>query len=1202
MPQDNAPTPMINAELLSAIQHARRTGQQELNLSGQGIGVLPPEIGTLDQLRELNLAGNHLEVLPEEIGDLRGLQQLDLSSNRLTSIPSSIGNLEGLKGFDLRSNKLTALPDSIGNLRELEALQLNVNALERLPATLGKLANLRKLLLNTNRFERVPDQVWELVHLQVLSLGGSFETLPVEITRLRILQSLYIFDTPLRSLPDELALLDKLDSLILNTTRLAAFPLSICMLPALNRLTIENRSWQPGSLKRLPNQIANLTNLISLNVSGQALQQIPESIGGLTQLVSLKLSNNDLTALPATIGNLHGLQRLSLEYNQLRQLPSSLANLQQLENLWLEGNPLDSALQSAYTAGLDELRAYLGSLEDAQPLFEAKLVLVGEGGVGKTTLLKALSGGAPVRGEPTTHGVAIQVEALHIPHPARPGTAIQFNAWDFGGQEVYRVTHQFFFSHRAVYLVVWEPRMGTHQGQVEEWLKLIRLRVGESARVIIVSTHCKTGERIARIDQPALRREFGGMIVDFHEVDSLTDDPLTGEKVGISELRSRIAHAAQDLEQMGLPFSSRWKNARDELLRIGRAEPHISFARLTQICEDTGLTPVAARTLAILLNDLGYIVYYADDEHLRDDVVLQPEWLTKAIGFVLEDGTTQRMEGILPDDRLTDVWFNHAFAREPRFEPRHYPFFLRLMQKYDVSYRLDSGTASLVAQHVPQVRPELPWSADLLPHPGKRRISLVCVMDESPPGLVPWMIVRTHAYAGESTGPDGSRHRLHWQKGMFLSHGSHGEALLELNGREFHLLAQASWPEYFMNVLRQTLQKLIVDNWPGLEDKYHFAVPCHGTLAGGRCTGLFDLDALSEFLNEGDERIRCQTCRSHQNIKELLFGFEEEDSRAQLSRIEAKLDVGFSDVEKAIEGLGSRLNNHVMAIMRAMANEAREGPRLFTLEPVEGWSRLSPKRLFTSRYRLHLWCEAEGCQHPLHLDASAGPDAGTYEFEASREWLSAVAPYANFIVGVLKTLVPLIGPAVTVYFGSDRVDEAGLKDHLDLAKEGTDKLLRQVNVLDPEQTPASVLTHSERSGLWRCTHSFAHTIPTTPVSASSATPPTRAITCGCARATMKRCSRPSRTGSRARPSTWPSCLPLSKLLPRSHKHASGVWERTRSGGGTNPILRSSIVPDGGRCVPSRSVRGVRRGSRVAPHPPREVRPASRQNDGRYGST
>ena len=53
-------------------------------------------------------------------------------------------------------------------------------------------------------------------------------------------------------------------------------------------------------------------------------------------------------------------------------------------------------------------------------------------------------------------------------------------AWDFGGQEVYRITHQFFFSQRALYLVVWKPREGQEQNEVEGWLRRIRLRVGQT--------------------------------------------------------------------------------------------------------------------------------------------------------------------------------------------------------------------------------------------------------------------------------------------------------------------------------------------------------------------------------------------------------------------------------------------------------------------------------------------------------------------------------------------------------------------------------------------------------------------------------------------------------------------------------------------------------------------------------------------------
>jgi hypothetical protein len=69
------------------------------------------------------------------------------------------------------------------------------------------------------------------------------------------------------------------------------------------------------------------------------------------------------------------------------------------------------------------------------------------------------------------------------------------NTWDFGGQEVYRITHQFFFSRRALYLCVWKPREGQLENGVESWCRRIRLRVADQARLIVVATH--SGERRA---------------------------------------------------------------------------------------------------------------------------------------------------------------------------------------------------------------------------------------------------------------------------------------------------------------------------------------------------------------------------------------------------------------------------------------------------------------------------------------------------------------------------------------------------------------------------------------------------------------------------------------------------------------------------------------------------------------------------------
>ena len=228
------------------------------------------------------------------------------------------------------------------------------------------------------------------------------------------------------------------------------------------------------------------------------------------------------------------------------------------------------------------MQAYLRSLKEAsEPLYEAKLVLVGEGGVGKTALLRALLGEKFVENLPTTHGIEVERKTLELNHPNLPGAKIKLNAWDFGGQKVYRITHQFFFSRGALYLLPWNPRLGAEQCDVEGWIQRIKLRVGGEARVIIVATHCKTADLIARIDEARLRRDHGDLDLVFHSVDSKTND-------GIEDLKVHIARTAAKLPQMGNQLNPRWKAARDEVLAL--PDSRVPFSRFADVCLRYGLT------------------------------------------------------------------------------------------------------------------------------------------------------------------------------------------------------------------------------------------------------------------------------------------------------------------------------------------------------------------------------------------------------------------------------------------------------------------------------------------------------------------------------------------------------------------------------------------------------------------------------------
>ena len=201
--------------------------------------------------------------------------------------------------------------------------------------------------------------------------------------------------------------------------------------------------------------------------------------------------------------------------------------------------------------------------ENATPLFEAKLLVTGAGKVGKSWALAALRGEDPhvTVGEQTTYGV--YCGELHLHHPGAgqgkvPADAeIHLNTWDFGGQDVYRITHQFFFTQEAIFLLVWNPRDGAEKCGVREWLRMIELRTGGNAKVIMVASHCPREKTpyLPNYYRDRLPPELSAMIVDEIAIDSELGD-------NIAQLRAIIARHAAGMRFMGDPFPVSWQAAR----------------------------------------------------------------------------------------------------------------------------------------------------------------------------------------------------------------------------------------------------------------------------------------------------------------------------------------------------------------------------------------------------------------------------------------------------------------------------------------------------------------------------------------------------------------------------------------------------------------------------------------------------------------
>ncbi|MEW2378812.1 COR domain-containing protein [Micromonospora sp. NPDC047812] len=767
-----------------------------------------------------------------------------------------------------------------------------------------------------------------------------------------------------------------------------------------------------NEIAELPAEVGKLHRLERLDLAGNSLTTLPTEIGELKRLRELDLGGNLLTKLPPQIGELPELHLLDLRDNQLTTLPTSLAPLLVRGQLTirLDGNPLDEAVARTLGRGSRALGAYLQSLTDGVPQFEAKVLLVGEGNVGKTSLVAALNDEQFVKGRPTTHG--IEIRELHLPHPTLD-ELLTLRTWDFGGQEIYRVTHQFFFSRRAVYLLVWHPREGQEQGEVEGWLRRVRLRVGADATVVVVATH--GDERRPELDYPRLRDAFPGMLAGQYTVDSETDN-------GIPGLRRAIAAEAARLPQMGQLISSRWADARDAILTRAAAEPQIPFDDFAAVCRRHGVRDGEVHHLAELLHDLGQVIYYGDDDGLRDIVILNPEWLTKAISHVLEDRAVRHGDGILEHRQLRRIWRRRD--DDLSYDRAHHPFFLRLMEKFDVSYRLDDGERSLIAQLVPFERPVLPWNATTPVADHLRVLRLTCELDESaPPGLVAWLTVRHH---DASTG-------RHWRRGVFLRHPIdtyQSEALVEMHtDQTLTIEVRAPSPDLFFNVLRDSLERLLTTRWPGLAFKLF--VPCPTRDADGAgCAGRFPLDGLIRFrersaapasapvgevtvgVGRRPERdpmhrlsLPCLTCQHDHDVTGLLTGFVPPTLLGdELHRLERRLgtlsrEVGqIGDHVAGTASFAADSANHLRRLVTAVGTEVTDCPRLFTVTALRptGWRWLR----FTRRsIRITLWCEHPGQWHTW--------DGASYQLDQPRQWLRASAPYLNLMFKTLRLVHPV---------------------------------------------------------------------------------------------------------------------------------------------------------------------------------------------------
>nr|WP_278003395.1 COR domain-containing protein [Nodosilinea sp. TSF1-S3] len=611
--------------------------------------------------------------------------------------------------------------------------------------------------------------------------------------------------------------------------------------------------------------LTRLEKLQILYMPFNKVTSIPDYIARLKNLQILDLRENFIEEIPSTVVELIKLREIRLRRNNIKLIPAFLERLSELKVLDLRENPVPIAPEILGSIGSSERHGnpkdifnYLHQLNSGlvKPLDEAKLLLVGQGSVGKTSLVKQLMEGTFNPTEFQTDGLSVRTWGVHV-----NSKDVRLNVWDFGGQEIYHATHQFFLTKRSLYVLVCNCRTSEDENRIEYWLKLIQSFGGESP-VIIVGN--KSDEQPFDINRKALRQKYPNICA------ILETSCQSGN--GIEELRAKITEEVGKLRDVYnlLPLS--WFQVKEQLEALDK--DFISYGEYIGICYQNNIPEEQNQTQLIdLLHNLGLVLNFRNHPFLQNTNVLNPDWVTEGIYALLSDDTLKTQgKGILDYDDLSRV------LPPGRYPPERHRYLTDLMQEFQLCFELPDCPFPrfLIPGLLPKDEPDATGlEGDTLEFQYHYRIL--------PESVLSRFIVLSH---------EKIHNHIHWRSGVMLAYREGDEvfniARIKADPEDKKIFIAIAGREttrrVFLSLIRDIFTR-IHRSFADLEVSEWVPVPNHPDHPP------LDYQELLGQEGMGIQEFPIGKLRLRLNLRQLLDGYEPVEARRQRDLKERGLDM-----------------------------------------------------------------------------------------------------------------------------------------------------------------------------------------------------------------------------------------------------------------------------------------------------------------------
>ena len=602
-------------------------------------------------LRFLDLCDNQITNI-EFLEKLTNLQFLELSQNQISKI-SALKNLIHLKELDLSNNKITnddfisTIP-ILEKLLELQTLSLSSNQISYISLPL-KLTKLQNLNISDNKIWNISFlEVDKLSNLQNLNISKNGITNIRFLAKLTNLQYLDISHNQI----SDIHFLTKLTELrYLNVRH-----------NIISNIHFNDTSLL-GKLQKL--KVIDLSyNLISdLNLGKLAF------IEDFNTINTVNLSNNKLSDIKPLLPLLKKNIKVSLEKDYIYQLSHEIS---------LKDNPISNPPLEVVKRGNEAILEYFEGKRKC--LNECKLIFVGDGSVGKTSLMRRIVYNKFDINEETTHGInKIAWEEIK----SNKNETVKVNLWDFGGQHIQHSLHQFFFTERVIYVLVLNPR---NDQKANYWLDQIE-KLGCNSEILIVYNWKQEADKEA------------DYLSNFYELrkryPKLTDPFLLSCKTseGIKIFKTSLISSILRNEGLKVEYLVPWFNIKQRLEKeVSIGKNYINYDTYQQWClEEEYNEPDRQKSLLKILDSIGSIVFF-DKPILNQLQVLNPEWLTTGAYAILVSKLTKENKGHLKWSDFQEIFKEEKsiFSDKEikiKYDEGQFQFIIELMLQYDLCQR-----------------------------------------------------------------------------------------------------------------------------------------------------------------------------------------------------------------------------------------------------------------------------------------------------------------------------------------------------------------------------------------------------------------------------------------------------------------------------------------------------------------------------------